>query len=72
MCCLLHSLESLLFIFQNEEDPGLFVLFFFLSFWLLWAACGILVPPAGIELMFPAGEQSLKFWTTREVPSVLF
>ena len=35
----------------------MFLLFFsFLSFRLHWAACGILVPPAGIELMSPAVE----------------
>ena len=33
------------------------------------AACGLLVPPLGIELTLPAEEtQRFNPWTTREVP----
>lgn len=47
-----------------------FFFFFFLNFWPhLAAACRILVPCPGIEPLPPALEaQSLKHWTSREVP----
>ena len=51
------------FIIINKE------VFFF--FWPYPAACGILVPWPGIELMSSALEvQSLNHWTTREVPEL--
>jgi len=43
------------------------------TFWLCHAACGILVPWPGIELMPPSVEVwCLNHWTTREVPHLLF
>ena len=46
-------------------------LFHVILFFVLFghAACGILVPPSGIEPVSPAlEEQSLNHWTAREVP----
>ena len=43
----------------------------FIYFWPQHAACGILVPPPGIEPAPPAVEaQALNFWTTRGVPYI--
>ena len=45
----------------------------FFFFWLLHAACKILVPQPGLEPMLLAGEaQSLNPWTTKEVPKYNF
>ena len=41
-------------------------------FWLHHIACGILVPPPGIEPTFSAlGTQSFNHWTIREVPKAI-
>ena len=48
-------------------------IFFFLIFWLCHMACGILVPPPGIEPAPPALEtRSLNHWTAREVLNSLY
>ena len=42
-------------------------------FWLRRVACGILVPPPGLEPVPPAVEaRNLNHWTLREVPRFLF
>ena len=48
-----------------------YILFFF-SFWLLCAACEILLPRSGIQPVPPAVEAwSVNHWTAREVPKIL-
>ena len=40
-------------------------------FWPCYVACGILVPQPGLEPGAPPMEvQSLKHWTTREIPNI--
>lgn len=47
--------------------------FIYLFIWLHHTACGILVPPIGIEPGPSAvGAQSHNYWTTREFPLVTF
>ena len=58
-----------------------YVMFLFLSFWLLPLACETLVPRPGIELLSPAlkggvfffffERWSLNHWTDREVPNLV-
>ena len=70
ICCLL-LLDFPLLEFHMYGIMQYIVFFFFLIFWSHCAACRILVPRPGIELMCPALEaQSLNHWTTREVPSI--
>ena len=49
-----------------------FILLIYLKFfWPCHAACGILVPLPGIELVSPAVEAwSLNHWTAREAPKL--
>ena len=55
-----------LFSIQGEEQRILAIFFFF---WPCPAACGILVPRAGIKPMPPAMEaRSLNHWTASKVP----
>ena len=44
---------------------------FFFFFWPRCVACGLLVPPPGIEPL-AVEAQSLNHWTTREVPGAKF
>ena len=48
-----------------------FILFYFFIFWPCHVACGILVPPPGIEPKSPAlGALCLNHWTAREFPDL--
>ena len=50
--------------------PGFFVLF---CFELNHAACGVLVPWSGVELMSPVMEaQTRNHWTAREIPRFVY
>ena len=69
----------LIFHLNSQKDPKymclyfLFLLYFFCFVLPCPAACGILVPWAGIEPMsHPVEAQSLNHWTTREVPCLYF
>ena len=45
---------------------------FYFSFWPVFMACRIFVPPPGIKLMSPAVEMGSNHWTTRGVPGFTF
>ena len=58
---------------ENTYALTLIFAAFFFFFWLHYAACRIVGPPPGIELVPPTVEvQSPNPWTTRELPFAAF
>ena len=63
----IHFKDTEMRLAQGNSAVGL-SFFFFLA---MLAACGILVPPPGIETLPPILEaRSLNYWTAGEVPTV--
>ena len=64
----IHFKDTEMRLAQGNSAVGLSFFFFF---WPCHAACGILVPPPGIETLPPILEaRSLNYWTAGEVPTV--